>query len=69
MNNMNNMNKNILKKEIKDLSENEKTDLRRNIKQLSEKDRIKFADVLNQSDPNVGETPLEEEIIEQPTEE
>lgn len=54
---------NITKKEEKDLLSTEKTELRRNIRNLTVDQQKKYAGVLSQSDPNIGEDTLEAESV------
>ena len=49
----------IVKKNEKDLLSTEKTELRRNIRNLTVEQKQKFAGILSQSDPNIGEDMLE----------
>ncbi len=49
----------IVKKNEKDLLATEKTELRRNVRNLTVEQKQKFAGILSQSDPNIGENTLE----------
>jgi hypothetical protein len=49
----------ITKKSEKDLLPAEKTELRRNVRSLTVDQQQKYAGVLSQSDPNIGEDTLE----------
>lgn len=49
----------IVKKNEKDLLSTEKTELRRNVRNLTIEQKQKFAGILSQSDPNIGEDMLE----------
>lgn len=52
----------IIKKDQGDLLLEEKTELRRNVRNLTKAQQKKFAEVLSQSDPNIGEEEIPAEV-------